>query len=162
MFFFKKIISRSKFVAVPAYVMLSLGEKISCDCDAKLPGASATAEAVYPAFADAQWTRVDDMLMNSKEFKHFVKKNVFHETLYGEGMLERCETFVPKIPLKDDGNNDVPEIITVIKYGDALNGHPGVVHGGILAMCFDNCFGWVFFASKLMPGFTANLNVNFR
>ena len=135
---------------------------ITSDCDSK-SSMSANAEMNLQTLVDTStWNRIDDILMNSKEFKHFVKKNVFHETLYGDGMLESCETFIPKVPAKDDSNNDIPEIITVIKYGDALNGHPGVVHGGILAMCFDNCFGWVFFANRLMPGFTANLNVNFR
>lgn len=136
-----------------------------------------------------EWIRMDDEVLNSEEFKSFIKNNVIHDTLVGEGLLEKHEIY-KKINInhkknkllhhdniiteittehnKDNTNTNInlnhdnPEIICIVQFGNALNGHPGVVHGGIISMMFDNCFGWVFLASKLNPGFTANLNVNFR
>jgi acyl-coenzyme A thioesterase PaaI-like protein len=43
-----------------------------------------------------------------------------------------------------------------------LNGHPGVVHGGLTSTLFDNTFGWLFFALGKPPAVTANLTVNFK
>ena len=46
--------------------------------------------------------------------------------------------------------------------GKALNGYPGVIHGGISALLFDNTFGWVFIALNAPHGVTANLNINYK
>lgn len=125
-----------------------------------------------------KWTRVDEVLHDEK-YTEFKLNNVFHDTLVGEGMLERHEIYKLNYePVVDQtklassaesaGSGDITsvsqshEIMGLIKFGHALNGHPGVVHGGILAMSFDNMFGWVFFAANMQAGFTANLNVNFR
>lgn len=43
-----------------------------------------------------------------------------------------------------------------------MNGHPGVVHGGLTSAMFDNTFGWLFFALGKPAAVTANLNVDFR
>jgi len=106
------------------------------------------------------WVRVDELVMESPSFKPFIRNNVVHDTLVGQGMLEKYEIYQkvkhshPEAP--------VHEVMCLVHCGKSLNGHPGVVHGGIVSMLFDNCFGWVFLASKINPGFTANLNVNFR
>jgi acyl-coenzyme A thioesterase PaaI-like protein len=59
-------------------------------------------------------------------------------------------------------NVDTSDLLCIIKFGAALNGHPGVVHGGITALLFDNTFGWLFFARSIPVGVTANLNINYR
>lgn len=134
-----------------------------------------------------EWVRMDEAVLSSEQMKPFVSKNAFHDTLVGEGMLEQHEIYRRRPTKKGTSSGNQPprsstasggkeatgdakaadpaaheEIIALMRYGDALNGHPGVVHGGVLAMTFDNLFGWVFFASKMKAGFTANLNVNFR
>lgn len=113
----------------------------------------------YPRSVDEEkYVRIDTEIIASEFFKQFARKNAFHETLNGEGMIESLELYAKK----DADLDDSAELLCVIKYGDSVNGHPGIVHGGILALTFDNCFGWVFFADRQSAGFTANLNINYR
>lgn len=90
-----------------------------------------------------------------------------------------------RIYSKRDGS----EIVAVARLADGLDGHKGIVHGGVTALLFDNTFGWANAMSKLaedgdldvvlqqleagLPvqttktstgrfGFTANLAVNYR
>lgn len=83
----------------------------------------------------------------------FRANNAFHETLQGESKIENYEVYRHKY--KD-------EVLAIISFGKALNGHPGIVHGGITSLAFDNTFGWLFMALRLPPAFTANLNINYR
>ena len=76
-----------------------------------------------------------------------------HGTLSGDGMIEAYEVYQKK------GQN---ELSVLIQFGERLNGHPGIVHGGITSLALDNSFGWMFMLSKIPPAFTANLNINFR
>ena len=76
-----------------------------------------------------------------------------HDTLQGNGMIEAYEVYKKK---------DSQEVICFVRFGNRLNGHPGVVHGGILSLAVDNSFGWLFISQKFGPAFTANLNINFR
>ncbi|GJP30178.1 hypothetical protein CLOM_g22946 [Closterium sp. NIES-68] len=41
-------------------------------------------------------------------------------------------------------------------------GHPEIVHGGATAFAFDETFGLLFATLNLGPGFTANININYR
>ncbi len=44
-------------------------------------------------------------------------------------------------------------------------GHPGIVHGGVSALLLDEMFGqayWAWFAAERGPGFTANLNIDYK
>lgn len=53
--------------------------------------------------------------------------------------------------------------ITFLRLGDALSGHKGIVHGGLLATLLDELtcrVGFLNFESK--RGVTANLNVNYK
>ena len=54
------------------------------------------------------------------------------------------------------------EICCYVSFGDLVNGHPNIVHGGITALVLDNTFGWLFVASKLPLAVTANININYR
>jgi len=58
-------------------------------------------------------------------------------------------------------------LVAIIRFGDTLEGHPGIVHGGATASVCDDLFG----LASLMcvpetvrgrPFFTANLTVNYR
>ncbi len=74
-------------------------------------------------------------------------------------------------------NTKVEEILFAdIKIGDELNGHEGIVHGGIISLLFDETFGWGYETMYRNIGsnddddddddvpmaVTANLNVDFR
>ena len=86
-----------------------------------------------------------------------MSKHLIHDTLQGDGRLELYELWAKKGP--EEGGE---EVIAVVRFGDEVNGHPGVVHGGMTAAVIDNTFGWVYLAYKQIPGFTAYLNVNYR
>jgi len=63
-----------------------------------------------------------------------------------------------------------------VRIGEKLNGHDGIVHGGIISLMLDETFGWSYIAMCLNRGFTyqdaengdipfvvtANLTVNYR
>ena len=49
--------------------------------------------------------------------------------------------------------------------GERVCGHPGLVHGGVSALVLDEMFGqayYCFFAAERGPGFTANLNIDYK
>ena len=49
-----------------------------------------------------------------------------------------------------------------VHFGDSLDGHPGIVHGGILALALDDIFGFSFHAIGVPMAFTANLSLDYR
>lgn len=100
----------------------------------------------------SSYTRIDEALLEP-EYRSFVENHALHDTLNGDNKVEEYEIYK---------KNDLSEIVCVIKFGSALNGHPGIVHGGITALLFDNTFGWLFTILKVPMAFTANLNINYR
>ncbi|KAG0237052.1 hypothetical protein BGW42_001945 [Actinomortierella wolfii] len=60
-------------------------------------------------------------------------------------------------------SKDQKHVIAVLHVGEALCGHPGIVHGGLLGTLLDEITA--FTALPNLPGktgFTANLNINYR
>lgn len=108
-------------------------------------------------FNSRDYLPTDDYIRLDEDFflKHptLMNGNAFHDTLRGDGMVLTYEVYQKK------GSE---EIAAVIKFGHRLNGHKGIVHGGIISTAFDNSFGWLFFTFDTYPAFTANLSVNFR
>lgn len=99
----------------------------------------------------SSYTRIDSILDTAHpEWK---SNNAFHGTLRGDNLIEQYEVYA---------NSEKGDIICLIKYGRSLNGHTGIVHGGITALTFDNSFGWLFLANNTPPAFTANISVNYR
>lgn len=98
-----------------------------------------------------RYQRIDSILESAHpEWK---SNNAFHGTLQGENLIEKYEVYA---------NSEEGDIICLVKYGCSLNGHTGIIHGGITAITFDNSFGWLFLANKTPPAFTANLSINYR
>ena len=95
--------------------------------------------------------RIDPTLQSS--LSKYFKNNAMHDTLQEKDLIETYQVYF---------NTNTQEIYCVIHFGNRLNGHPGIVHGGITALAFDNTFGWLFFSLKTPPAFTANLSVNYR
>ena len=103
--------------------------------------------------ASSQYTRIDQNLLMKKENQAWVNDHAIHGTLNKESGIELYEIYKC---------NNSDDIVCVIKFGSSLNGYPGVVHGGITALMFDNSFGWLLQASNAPPAVTANLDVNYR
>ena len=97
-------------------------------------------------------------------FTKHMSKHFLHNTLDGDGRLEVYELYVKKTQpaAHDRGKEEEEEVIAVVRFGDEVNGHPGVVHGGMTSAVIDNTFGFVYLAYRQIPVFTAYLNVNYR
>jgi acyl-coenzyme A thioesterase PaaI-like protein len=78
-------------------------------------------------------------------------------TLLGENLIEKYEIW--KQGTKRD-NDDVT--VSFVTFGSSLNGHPGIVHGGILSLIFDDMFGFAYEALGVTHAVTANLNIDYR
>jgi acyl-coenzyme A thioesterase PaaI-like protein len=50
----------------------------------------------------------------------------------------------------------------LLKFGNSLDGHPGIVHGGILALVLDDVFGYSYEAIGVPHAVTANLHLDYR
>jgi acyl-coenzyme A thioesterase PaaI-like protein len=61
-----------------------------------------------------------------------------------------------------NGANDSPLVIAFVDFGHSLDGHPGIVHGGILAMMLDDVMGFGFWALGISMAVTANLSIDYR
>jgi len=105
----------------------------------------AIASALADGYEHAPWD-VD-------KHKHMIKNHALFDTLYDDERVEEYKIF--KHPTEQ-------KIMAVIKFGTALNGYPGLLHGGISALVIDNSYGALFMGLGLPPAFTANLNLNYR
>jgi acyl-coenzyme A thioesterase PaaI-like protein len=64
----------------------------------------------------------------------------------------------------DDQSNTspLPTVTAVVEFGTCLDGHPGTVHGGILALMMDDVLGFAHEALQVPLAVTANLNIDYR
>jgi len=112
--------------------------------------------------------------------KNSAKGHAIFDTLAGETLIESYEIYRPKTATtpppaenenesgngneNDDKSQSRLVLVATVDFGNNLNGHGGIVHGGIQSMMFDDVFGWgcneVIDSSKVYV--TANLSVNFR
>ena len=58
-------------------------------------------------------------------------------------------------------SND-PQVVALVRVGTRVDGHEGIVHGGIVAMLVDDVLGYGFYSIGWPAAFTANLSVNYR
>lgn len=88
-------------------------------------------------------------------------------TLMGRpGLVEEYRIF-RCIPQHHQKRNDakVPLVLATVHLGPSLNGHDGIVHGGIISLLVDDAMGFGYEALPIDPpkmAVTANLNLNFR
>ena len=82
-----------------------------------------------------------------------LESHILHDTLNGDGLIE---TYTMYRKRSDD------EIRCVVKLGGQLNGYPGIVHGGVTALLFDNSFAWAIIALRNSPGVTESLNISYK
>ena len=89
--------------------------------------------------------------------------------LLGNTMIERYQVWKQR---NNNNNNDKDDsllldetnviVIAHVQLGNAVNGHPGVVHGGILSLLLDDVFGFAYEALGDVPlAVTANLSIDY-
>lgn len=100
---------------------------------------------------DEEYNRIDLEVL--KKYEHLKDTNAVHGAMSFPRGIERYHIY------RKGGKQ---ELACIVRIGEKLCGHPGVVHGGVISTLFDNSFGWLFFACHENAGFTANLSVNFR
>lgn len=82
--------------------------------------------------------------------------NLTGGTLAGEGKIE-----VP--PLNFNDKEELPSMVQIMYLGQALCGHPGIVHGGLLATMLDEGLARACFpALPNKIGVTASLKIDYR
>jgi len=94
--------------------------------------------------------------------------------LCGDGLIERYNVY-RRVNLEEKQQQRSPskrELTVVdLKLGSRLNGHGGIVHGGIISLLFDEAMGWAYECLEEQDGgkedssttaVTANLTVDFR
>lgn len=121
--------------------------------------------------------------------RNFSESHAIFGALRKPGHVERYITYrrVPVPNSLDDTSKNENGVVSVdttssevcvsdIRIGEQLNGHNGIVHGGIISLMLDDAFGWGYEAMCLIQGFTyddahngdlpfvvtANLSVNYR
>jgi len=55
-----------------------------------------------------------------------------------------------------------PQIVALVRVGTQVDGHEGIVHGGIIAILIDDVLGYGFYSIGWPAAFTANLSINYR
>ncbi len=76
-------------------------------------------------------------------------------------LLGRANPLAPPMDFSIDTSGEVPKVRADVTFGNAYEGPPGHVHGGIVAAAFDELLG----ATQAMsgsPGMTALLDVSYR
>ena len=84
----------------------------------------------------------------------FASSHVIFGHLLQDDMVESYHVYRS---LDDDG-----VVVGEVQLGTKLDGHEGVVHGGILALLLDDVMGFGFEALGIPFAVTANLNINYR
>ncbi len=87
--------------------------------------------------------------------------------LHGPGLIERFDIYkhISNNQLKDTQQDKSERVVVAIKLGTRLNGHGGVVHGGIISLLLDTSMGFAYVGlledSKEIA-VTAKLKIDFR
>jgi acyl-coenzyme A thioesterase PaaI-like protein len=82
-----------------------------------------------------------------------------------DGPISSNAAVVGTIDDKDDGGDgSIALVEAVVQFGRGVDGHPGVVHGGILALVVDDVLGFAYSVAdpSVDVAVTANLNMNYR
>lgn len=106
--------------------------------------------------------------LRQNEPNHAIFKTLFGPDLIEQFDVYRVEEVHNNSSNNHDNNNKLTqnEVLQVnIKLGTHLNGHPKIIHGGIIALLFDEAMGWarvVLTNNSHNVYVTANLNIDYR
>jgi uncharacterized protein (TIGR00369 family) len=102
-----------------------------------------------------------DMYMEMKVPERALESShVIYGQLLEENLIESYTAYKLSTVTSETTGGDV--VVGSVKLGMALDGHPNVVHGGILALLIDDILGFGYEALQVPAAVTANLNVNYR
>ena len=94
-----------------------------------------------------------------------LNKNSNHFIHVALRTVDCIQDLIYVFPHELDGDSPKSAII-LIKLGNFVDGHNGIVHGGLVSAIIDEMFGALFFKAnthnKSIHGVTANLNINYR
>jgi len=96
--------------------------------------------------------------------------------LLGDGFIERYDVYRRKFTETTKSISQQEIVAVDLKIGNRLNGHPKIVHGGIISLLFDEAMGWAayiglehstsnideIYTSDNTFLVTANLSIDFR
>ena len=84
--------------------------------------------------------------------------------IYGNLLRENCiESYhVYKHRSVNKETVDGEIVLSIVQLGTHVDGHPGIVHGGILGLLIDDVLGFGFEALEIPMAVTANLNIDYR
>ena len=83
--------------------------------------------------------------------------------LTGGTLLGEDKIAVPPLNFSSRGEEELPTLVQIAYLGEALCGHPGIVHGGLLATLLDEGLARACFpALPNKVGVTASLKIDYR
>lgn len=142
--------------------------------DTKLNDKSAD---TYSAIDGTKKSKIDYYYMkidpNDVERTSLLDSHAVFGALCGDGMIERYNVYRRvNLEEKQQQSPSTRELTVVdLKLGSRLNGHGGIVHGGIISLLFDEAMGWAYECleeqddrneDSSTTAVTANLTVDFR
>jgi len=111
-----------KFIGVGGSALaVGMAMKFSLCEDAKMLRTTESPQIIIRPKSD-EYTVVD---WKGGKAAKFLPNHALHETLQGENKVEIYEVYK---------HNTKAEIMGIVKFGNSLNGYPGIVHGGRLVM----------------------------
>jgi thioesterase superfamily protein 4 len=85
---------------------------------------------------DDRWTPTPTI---SRILKPSGEDIFFAETLNTDRTIRKCLTLKPAA--EEDGELAYKELMTILEFGEGLNGYPGILHGGFVATILDEVCG---------------------
>jgi len=118
----------------------------------------------------------DYMKMEPNDLERtFLDSHAVFGALWGDSLIERYDVYRRVSPegMQQQNSSSSKQELTVVdlRIGSRLNGHGGVVHGGIISLLFDEAMGWAYEclqeeddkdSTSTVMAVTANLTVDFR
>jgi acyl-coenzyme A thioesterase PaaI-like protein len=113
--------------------------------------------------ADAAWEIEENDSYHYQKIELPSRAIEVSHIIFGQLLKDGCiERYAVYKRINKIGEESPELIVSDIHLGNNLDGHEGVVHGGILAMLFDDSMGMAFGVMGINMAYTANLNVDYR
>jgi acyl-coenzyme A thioesterase PaaI-like protein len=117
--------------------------------------------------ADEKWNMDDSSLYERMKLpdRALLSSHVVYGQLLQKGLVESYKVY-RRLKQHERADADVealPIVVAAISLGKSLNGHDGIVHGGILALLVDDVLGFGYQTfDDIALAVTANLAIDFR
>ena len=112
---------------------------------------------------DEEGYHYERMIPPEEQREALEQSHVVFGTLLQDDLVSRYSVYRRVHHNKQEEESFPRELVVAdVKFGSRVNGHEGIVHGGILALLLDDLMGYAFYAMGIRMAFTANLNVDYR